>query len=61
MQGGIRREWLVLSKKLNEALQTQAASLRASRKVVIRRVVPPWSRMTIPAGSRLAANHFASG
>jgi len=38
MQGGVRRKWLVLSKKLNAAVQSQAVSLRARRKAVIRRV-----------------------
>ena len=42
MQGGVRREWLVLSKELNAAVQPQVASLRASRNAVIRCVMPPW-------------------
>ena len=42
MQGGVRREWLVLSKEPNAAVQPQVASLRARRKAVIRCVMPPW-------------------
>jgi len=61
MQGGVCREWLVLSKKPNAAVQPQVVSLRASRKAVIRCVMPPWGRVTNPAGSCLAANRFASG
>ena len=61
MQGGVRREWLVLSKRPNAAVQSQAVSLRASRKAAIRYVMPPWGRMTIPAGACLAANHFETG
>jgi len=42
VQGGVRREWLVLSKEPNAAVQSQVASLRARRKAVIRCVMPPW-------------------
>ena len=61
MQGGVRREWLVLSKRPNAAVRPQVASLRASRKAVIRCVTHPWDRVTNPAGTCLAANRFASG
>ncbi len=40
-QGGARREWLVLYKRPNAAVQPQVASLRARRKAVIRCVMPP--------------------
>ena len=42
MQGGVRREWLVLSKSPNAAVQPQVSSLRARRKAVIRCVTFPW-------------------
>jgi len=42
LQGGVRREWLVLSKRPNAAVQSQVTSLRASRNAVIRCVMPPW-------------------
>jgi len=52
MQGGARREWLVLSKSPNVAVQPQVASLRARRNAVIRGVMPPW-------GSSLARREHA--
>ena len=42
MHGGVRREWLVLSKRPNAAVLSQVASLRARRKAVIHCVMPPW-------------------
>ena len=52
MQGGVRREWLVLSKRPNAAVQPQVASLRASRNALIRCVMPLW-------GSWLARREYA--
>jgi len=41
MQGGARREWLVLSKSSKAAVQPQVTSRRARRKAVIRFVMSP--------------------